>query len=125
MKKKNGLVITIFVTIIVLPTITLLTIYSKEKFHTYNFFKSFYSINILSEKNKVIKIDHNVYLLHPTYKQNYINKYLTNWEAIRYDEAGWFKFCNENYCFNLKVYTNKFFNKNYLIIKEGEIYEKK
>lgn len=118
----------IFAGVIVIFSI-LLTIYSKEKFDTYNFFRGLYSISILSENNKVVKINSKLYLLYPGYEHEYINTYLNyhnlNWEATRYNEAGCFEFCDENYCFGLKIDMNKFFGKRYSLLKEGELYKKK
>ena len=96
-----------------------LGIYSNEKFKTYNFIKSFYGINKISDDNLTYVLKDSVILVNYDFKDEYINYIISlyenrGWDLIT-DNKGGYSFCGQDECDDYEFYVNDFFSKKYYL----------
>lgn len=122
---KNKYKIIIISIVFITVSIIFISIYSQEKFKTYNFIKAIYGINKISEENLTYVLEDNVILIYSKFKNEY-SDYLTSiyeskgWN-LNTNDAGLYIFCDKDKnCDCYKMYLNNLFTKSYaLLVKEN------
>lgn len=124
MKKKFWFII-VFILII---SVLMLSIYSKEKFDSYNFIKSFYGCSIVSKRNPTYNINKNLVIVYLNYKSDYINKLIHDYKkdgwVLKTSDAGMYILSKLKQNIKVEVTTNSFLSRNYALVRKENLYEK-